>query len=128
LVRTHIGISLGRFEQAKADAERAIRLSPRDPQFGVFHVEIGDAELELGHVDAAIAAYGKAIGSGLQAWYAYSNLAAAYAHAGKMNEAKTALAEARRLNPQLTVKWMIERTPNRPTVIDGVRKAGLPEE
>jgi len=126
--RAHIEISLGRFEQAKADAERAVRLSPRDPQVGVFQVEIGDAELELGHVDAAIGAYRKAISSGLQAWYAYSNLAAAYAHAGKMDEAKTALAEARRLNPQLTVKWMIERTPNHPTVIDGVRKAGLPEE
>ena len=67
-------------------------------------------------------------GSGLQAWYAYSNLAAAYAHAGKMDEAKSALAEARRLNPQLTVKWMIERTPNHPTVIDGVRKAWLAED
>jgi hypothetical protein len=38
--------------------------------------------------------------------------APAYAHAVKMDEAKTALAEARRLNPKLTVKWMIEHTPN----------------
>jgi hypothetical protein len=36
------------------------------------------------------------------------------------------LAEARRLNPQLTVKWMIERTPNHPTVIDD--EAGVPEQ
>ena len=47
---------------------------------------------------------------------------------GQDGRSKTALAEARRLNPQLTVKWMIEHTPNHPTVIDGVRKAGLPEE
>jgi class 3 adenylate cyclase len=31
-------------------------------------------------------------------------------------------------NPELTVKWMIENTPNLPAVFDGLRKAGLPEE
>ena len=49
-------------------------------------------------------------------------------HASKMDEAKAALAEARRRNPELTVKWMIEHTPNLPAVFDGLRKAGLPEE
>ena len=53
---------------------------------------------------------------------------AACAHAGKMDEAKAALAEARRRNPELTIKWMIEHTPNLPAVFDGLRKAGLPEE
>jgi hypothetical protein len=51
--------------------------------------------------------------------------AAAYAHAGKMDEAKAALAEARRLNPEITVKWMMEHAPNLPAVFEGVRKAGL---
>jgi hypothetical protein len=45
-----------------------------------------------------------------------------------MDEAKAALAEARRLNPAITVKWMKEHTPNLPAVSDGLRKAGLPEE
>jgi hypothetical protein len=45
-----------------------------------------------------------------------------------MEEAKTALAEARRLNPAITVKWMIEHVPNNPAVFDGLRKAGLLEE
>jgi TolB-like protein len=121
--------SLGRFEQAKADAERAMmRLSRRDPYMGRFLIEVGDAELSLGHFDAAIDEYHKAIDSGLNTYYAYSNLAAAYAHAGKMDEATAALAEARRLNPYLTVKWMIEHMPTVPAVFDGVRKAGLPEE
>ena len=52
----------------------------------------------------------------------------AYAHAGKMDEAKAAMAEARRLNPTITIKWMKEHTPNLPAVFDGLRKAGLPEE
>ena len=57
----------------------------------------------------------------------YLELAAAYALSGKMDEAKAALAEARRINPDLTVKWMIERWPNTPAMFDGLRKAGLPE-
>jgi tetratricopeptide (TPR) repeat protein len=119
--------SLGRFEQAKADAERAMRLSPRDPYIGAFHVDVGDAEICLGHFDAAIDAYRKAIDSGYRTFFAYANLSAAYAHTGKMDEAKVALAEARRRNPAITVKWMQQHTPNLPAVFDGLRKAGLPE-
>ena len=120
--------ALGRFEQAKVDAERVMRLSPRDPLIGLFHVFAGEAEISLGHFDAAIDEYHKAIDSGFRPFFAYADLAAAYAHAGRMEEAKTALAEARRLNPNLTVKWMIEHTSNLPAVFDGLRTAGLPEE
>jgi tetratricopeptide (TPR) repeat protein len=121
-------LSVGRFEQAKADAQRAIRLSPRDPQLGAFHLLTGDAELGLGHVDAAIDAYRQALDSGYRGYNVYVVLAAAYARAGKMDEAKDALAEARRLNPKLTVKWRSEHGPSIPAVLDGLRKAGLPEE
>ena len=105
-----------------------MRLSPRDPYIGVFHVDVGDAEIGLGRLDAAINEYRKAIDSGFHRYFAYTNLAAAYAHAGKMDEAKAALAEARRRNPAITVKWMKEHGPNLPAVFDGLRKAGLPEE
>jgi tetratricopeptide (TPR) repeat protein len=120
--------SLGLFEQAKSDSQQAMRLSPRDTLIGLFHVELGDAELSLGHFDAAIDEYRNATESGYRTFFAYTNLAAAYALEGKMGEAKTALAEARRLNPKLTVKWMIAHTPNLPPVFEGLRKAGLPEE
>jgi adenylate cyclase len=121
-------ISLGRFEQAKADVQRAMRLSPRDAFIGTLRVEMGDAELGLGNCDAAIDAYRKAIDSGFQQFFVHTNLSAAYAHAGRMDEAKASLAEARRLNPKLTIRYMIERTPNLPPVFEGLRKAGLPEE
>jgi adenylate cyclase len=120
--------SLGRFQEAKADAERAMRLSPRDPAVAVLHVNVGDAELGLGHFEAAIDEFHKALESGLRMAFVYTNLSAAYAHAGKMDEAKAALEEARRLNPNLTVRWMTEHMPNLPAVLEGVRKAGLPEE
>jgi hypothetical protein len=53
---------------------------------------------------------------------------AAYALEGKMDEAKSALAEARRLNPSYTVKWDREHAEDIPTRREGLRKAGLPEE
>jgi hypothetical protein len=45
-----------------------------------------------------------------------------------MDEAKTALTEARRINPAIPLKWLREHTPNLPASFDGLRKAGLPEE
>jgi hypothetical protein len=45
-----------------------------------------------------------------------------------VDEAKTALAEARSLNPQLTVKWLTEHAPSIPPLFEGLRKAGLPVE
>ncbi|HEX9168157.1 MAG TPA: tetratricopeptide repeat protein, partial [Roseiarcus sp.] len=120
--------SLGRYEPAKADFERALRLSPRDPTIGFWHVDLGDAEINLGRFDAAIDEYRKALDMGLQAYFVHTNLAAAYALAGKTEEAKTALAEARRLNPAITVKWMKEHGPNLPAVFDGLRKAAMAEE
>ena len=89
---------------------------------------LGDAELGLGHFDAAIEKYHNAIDAGYPVYFAYSNLAAAYALEGKMDEAKTALGEARGIFPKLTIKWMIAHTPNLPHVFEGLRKAGLPEE
>jgi adenylate cyclase len=121
-------ISLGLFEQAKSDSQQAIRLSPRDPGIGLRYVQEGDAELGMGHLDAARDNYNKAIESGMQVFIPYANLAAVDALAGKKDEAKPLLAEARRLNPQLTVKWMIAHAPNLPPLFDGLRKAGLSEE
>jgi adenylate cyclase len=120
--------SLGRFEQAESDVRQAMRLSPRDPRMGAWLFFIGIAELEQGHYDAAIDQFHKAIETGFRPYMPYADLAAAYALEGKMDEAKSALAEARRLNPNLTVKWGIAHSPNLPRAFEGMRKAGLPEE
>jgi adenylate cyclase len=120
--------SLGRNDQAKADVQLAMRLSPRDPELNIDHFLMGDAELSLGHLDAAIDQYRQTIDLGFRAYMVYANLAAAYAQAGKIDEAKAALAQARSLNPKLKIKWMIEHTASPPAVFDGLRKAGLAEE
>jgi adenylate cyclase len=124
--RSSAEVSLGHYEQAKSDAEQSIRLSPRDPQVGLRHVTLGDAEVGLGHLDAAIEEYRKAIDAGHR--NRVVNLAGVYALQGKMDDAKSVLAEALRANPKLTVKMVTERLAVPPALAEGLRKAGLPEE
>ena len=118
---------LGQFEQAKSDIQQAMRLSPRDPRMGPWHDYMAWAEAGLGHYDAAIEEANEAIDAGYKVFYPYLDLAAAHAIKGEMDEAKTALAEARRLNPKLSIKWLMGHAYGQPT-IDALRKAGLPEE
>ncbi|MGA8582639.1 MAG: adenylate/guanylate cyclase domain-containing protein [Roseiarcus sp.] len=126
--RTLAEIVLGRFEQAKSDSQRAMQLSPRDPEIPNRLMNLGMAELGLGHFDAAVVEFQKAIDAGDHSFIPHANLSAAYALAGKTDKAKSALADARRLNPNLTVKWLTDHAPNLPPLFEGIRKAGLPEE
>jgi adenylate cyclase len=119
---------LRQFEQAKSDVQRAMRLSPRDPALSQWHNFMADAELGLGNFDAAIDECNKAIDGGYRVFYSYLNLAAAHAFKGDMDEAKAAVAEARRINPKLSVKWLTEHKPVLQPAFDVLREAGLPEE
>jgi tetratricopeptide (TPR) repeat protein len=120
-------MSLGRYEQAKSDIQQAIRLNPRDPNVAIL-LMLGDLDLVTGNIEAAIDQYRKAYDAGYRGYFLDASLAAAYALEGKMDEAKSALAEARRLNPNLTIKWFKEHAEDLPIRSEGLRKAGLPEE
>jgi adenylate cyclase len=126
--RANVETYLRQFEQAKSDVQQAMRLSPRDPGLGAWHNFMADAELGLGHFDAAIDESNKAIDAGYRVFYSYLNLAAAHALKGDIDEAKTAFAEAHRLNPKLSVKWLSEHKPILQPAFEVLRKAGLPEE
>ena len=125
--RGYSKINLGQFDEAKSDILRAMELSPRDPQMGLWQGNLADAEMGLGNYDAAIDQLRRAIDSGFRTSYSYRELAAAYALAGKTEEAKAALAEALKFSPNLTIK-SIERTNPVPIVLEGLRKAGLKAE
>ena len=51
-------------------------------------------------------------------------LAAALANPASWTRRSPASAEARRLNPKLTVKWLQSVAPNIPALFEGLRKAG----
>jgi adenylate cyclase len=89
---------------------------------------MADAELGLSHFDAAIEAASKSIDAGFRVFYPYLNLAAAHALKGDLDQAKAHLAEARRLNPKLSVKWLTARKPILQPAFYALRKAGLPED
>jgi tetratricopeptide (TPR) repeat protein len=119
---------LGRCEQSIAHIKQAFTLSPRDPLSGNWYTYLGIAEFCRGRLDAAFEQFRRAVYSGYPTYNTYSMLAGAEAAKGNDAEAKLALAEARRLNPQLTIKWLLTESPTPSIVIDGLRKAGLPEE
>jgi adenylate cyclase len=120
---------LGRCEQSIAHTKQAFALSPRDPLSGIWYMHLGLAELCRGRLDAAIEQLKRAIDSGYPTYASYAVLAGTLAAKGNDAEAKSALAEARRLNPQFTIKWFLEAgLPVQPVIVDGLRKAGLPEE
>jgi adenylate cyclase len=120
---------MGRCEQAIGHLKQAFGLSPRDPLGGLWHMYLGVSEACLGRLGVGIAEINRAIDVGYRTYYAYAFLAAVEAAKGNEAAAKLALAEARRLNPQFTIKWFLEAGPPVPPIIvDGLRKAGLPEE
>ena len=90
------------------------------------------ALLGLGRHHEAIQEGLKAINEGYRTIIGYAALAAFYGAADKIPEAKSALAEAMRLNPKLSVAWFLARIPSfinsPPGFRDGMKKAGLPEE
>jgi adenylate cyclase len=119
---------LRRFEQSISDIQQAMLLSPRDPAMSQWHNLRADPELGLGRNDEALEDAKEAVDGGYRVFYAYLNLAAAHAFKGEMDEAKAAMAEARRLNPNLSAKWLVKHKPVLQFAFDGLRKAGLPEE
>ena len=121
--------TLGRCEQAIAHTKQALALSPRDPFRGNWHSNLGVAEICQGRLDAGIAEFKRAIDAGYRTYFPYAFLAGAEAARGNDAEAKLALAEARRRNPQFTIKWF-EHSPGPliTVIVDGWRKAGMPEE
>jgi tetratricopeptide (TPR) repeat protein len=123
---------LGHYEQSISDLQQAMRISPRDANIGMWHMEMGRALLALTRYDAAIQEGLKAIDSGYRTAQSYASLAACYAAADRAPEARAALAEAMKLNPKLSVAWFHAHIPyfidSAPGMREGLRKAGLPEE
>lgn len=105
-----------------------MRLSPRDPALSQWHNHLADAEIGLGHYDAAMEECRKAIDGGYRVFYSYLNLAVAQGFRGDTDEARAALAQARGLNPKLSVKWLNQRKPVLQPAFEVLRKVGLPEE
>jgi len=130
----------GAVDEAIPLIERAIRLSPRDPQLGVWHEQIGNVNLFLGHADSAILWLEKARALNPSHSMIHADLAAAYGFAGQTERAAAELAEARRLSPTDRYSSLARlrsvmnygvpkiRAMREATYFVGMRKAGMSEE
>src|SRR5262249_36300462 len=117
-------------EEAVRSFERAIRMSPVDT--GMLHITftgMGLAFVELRRFDEAIVAGKKAQRQNPSYSQAYRCLASAFAHLGRDAEAREAAARVLETDPGFTISSWIARggQSNSKLLIEGLRKAGLPE-
>jgi TolB-like protein/Flp pilus assembly protein TadD len=116
-------------EEAIRSFERAVRMSPVDPLLYMTFLGIGAALIELGRFDEAIVVLKKALRQNPSYMPACRCLASAFAHLGRDAEAHDAAARALEIDPAFTVSAFIARGAgkNVKLLIEGLRKAGLPE-
>ena len=113
---------------AIANIDHAIKLSPRDPEMGRWLWIKARTFNYMGRYQEAVREIQAALDNGFSSWVVYLHLAVAYASMGQKSEAEVALAQARKLNPKLTIKWYRARIDFPEVFYEGLRKAGLPEE
>jgi TolB-like protein/class 3 adenylate cyclase/cytochrome c-type biogenesis protein CcmH/NrfG len=130
-------IVAGRAADAVTSMERAIQLSPRDPDLYLWYYVVCHAHTHLARDAATIEWCLKSIGTGKIFWHVWVDLASAYAWRGQTAEATAAVAEILKLRPGLTVRQMTEEAwaandnatfrKEYERIVEGVRRAGLPE-
>jgi adenylate cyclase len=120
----------GQPEEAIRSFERAMRMSPVDPQQFTALTGMGFAFIELRRFDEAIVAGKKALRHNPCYPGPYRCLAAAFAHLGRDAEAREAAARMLKIDPAFTISAWIARSQlskNAKLMIEGFRKAGLTE-
>jgi adenylate cyclase len=116
------------YSPAIANIDRAVRLSPHDPDIGRWHYLKGKTFNYMDQYQDAAVAQQDAIDNGYATWAVYAELAVAYALMGQQSQAEASVAQAREANPKLTIKWFRTRFDEPGMIYDGLRKAGVPEE
>jgi adenylate cyclase len=142
LAAYQLGIVLafrGQPEAAIPYIEKAIRLSPHDPNLAVHLAALGGCQLLLGHIDQATDLLRRARAANPRYWYIHFWLAGALGFKGDLDEARAVLAKSIELRPEVVsfsgyrsqTPWEIDPAylALRAKTLDvGLRRIGLPEE
>jgi TolB-like protein/cytochrome c-type biogenesis protein CcmH/NrfG len=131
----------GSIEETIPLEEQAIRLSPRDPQVGIWYLQIANVHLLQSHTSQAILWLEKACSANPTQPSVHAWLASAYGLKGESERAVAELAEAGRLSPDDRYSSIARlravagpygipkiRALFEATYFVGLRKAGMPEE
>jgi len=127
--RGHVYRVAGLPEEAVRSFELAIRMSPVDPMLHRVFVGMAYAFIELRRFEDALVAGKKALRYDPLFSSTLRCLASTFAHLGRDAEARGAAARLLELDPALTISGWIARggQSNAKLLIEGLRKAGLPE-
>jgi TolB-like protein/class 3 adenylate cyclase/Flp pilus assembly protein TadD len=126
---------LGRAEETESHVNEALRLSPRDTFAHLWMHVAGLAKLLMGACEDAVALLSRSIELNRNYPQAHFYLAAALAHLGRLEEARSAVQAGLALSPGFTIRrFRAGAQSDNPTflaqrerVYEGLHKAGVPE-
>ena len=133
LAQGYYGLALsycGRWQEAHEAAQRAIRLSPRDPSSALYYGIAAYAQFVGRNYQQAIALAREAIRQRGDFTGAYRVLTVAAAMTGQAEVAAAALQELRRAQPNISLAWIASQLPwkldaDRDHYLEAFRRAGL---
>src|ERR1700733_5130789 len=131
-------VFIGRAEETEAHIVEALRLSPRDTMAYAWMTQAGIAKNLLGLWEQAVAWFRRAIEANRNYPHQYFAMSAALAQLVRLDEARSAINAGLALNPTFAVsrfranlaarcedqRFLAQLEP----ILEGMRKAGLPEE
>ena len=120
----------GRADEGLQHLSHALRLSPRDPEQARYLATIGFCHLMAKRFPVAVGFLRRSVQLRPHFLAAWKSLAAAAGLAGDLETATSALAEVKRLQPDLSIDWIERYHPivhekDRAMYIEGLRAAGL---
>ncbi|HEY3793887.1 MAG TPA: winged helix-turn-helix domain-containing tetratricopeptide repeat protein [Bradyrhizobium sp.] len=120
----------GRWRDSHEAAQRAIRLSPRDPSLAIYYGIAAYAQFVGRNYPEAMALSREAIRQRGDLTGAYRVLTVAAGMAGRTEMAVAALQELRRVQPNISLAWIANQLPwkldsDREHYLEGFRRAGL---
>ena len=129
-------IFLGQAEDTEAHIQEALRLSPRDTFVYCWYTFAGTAKIHLGQDEDAVVWLRRSIETNRNHPNSHFYLAAALAHLGRLPEAAFEAQAGLAINPNCTIARIrrdaLSNNPvylaQRERYLDGLRKAGLPEQ
>jgi adenylate cyclase len=130
-LRGHAYLFGGQAAEALRSFERTIRLSPLDPMLYMTLAGMGIAFIELRRFDEAVAVARRAARQNQTYATTYRCLASALAHLGREAEVRNVVSRLLELEPKFRISEWVKRGAQwhryNKLMIEGIRKAGLPE-
>jgi tetratricopeptide (TPR) repeat protein len=126
----HLGLALAlddQYDKAVEHVEQAVKMSPHDPQLFLFNVSLAIVHYLAGRYTEAVAFDRNAVRQRAGFTGGHRIFAASLAEAGQLDEARRALEQLEKLQPDVSIAWIEANIPYKTgamaKLISGLRKA-----